>query len=175
MSNRAAVAGHPIHPMLVTIPIGLFVFSLVADIAVYLGYGGAWPEVAFYCMGGGIVGALLAAVFGLVDLLAVRADRPVLRIGLMHMVINLVVVALFALNFALRWQDHTPTGTPMLLSVAAVLLLLVSGWLGGHMVFVHGVAVQAPGTAPTPERRKVQMPVRVERRRAYPGQPVGQH
>ena len=85
MASRASIAGHPIHPMLVTIPIGLFVFSLVGDIAVWLGHDAAWPEVAFYCMGGGIVGALLAAVFGLVDLIALRDDKPTFRTGLTHM------------------------------------------------------------------------------------------
>lgn len=174
MVSRASIAGHPIHPMLVPIPIGLFVFSLVADIAVYLGWGGAWSAVALYCMGGGIVGALLAAVFGFFDLLSLRDDAPK-KIGVAHMVINLIVVTLYVVNFWLRWEGEPlegPTGT---LSVVAILLLLASGWLGGHMVYVHGVAVAGAVGRPLIERRRAQVPVSQERRRPYPGRPVGQH
>jgi uncharacterized membrane protein len=174
MVSRASIAGHPIHPMLVPIPIGLFVFSLVADIAVYLGWVGAWPAVALYCIGGGIVGALLAAVFGFIDLLSLRDDRAK-KIGTAHMVINLVVVALYIVNFWLRWQGQPLAGAPGTLSIVAILLLLASGWLGGHMVYVHGVAVAGSLGQPLIERRKAQTPVREERRRAYSGRPVGQH
>ena len=62
MASKASIAGHPIHPMLVGIPIGLFVFALVADLASRVaGTSDAWPIVALYCIGGGIVGALLVA------------------------------------------------------------------------------------------------------------------
>jgi uncharacterized membrane protein len=169
MASRASIAGHPIHPMLVSIPIGLFVFSLVADIAARLGWGEPWPAVAFYCMGGGIVGALLAAIPGLVDLLSMTDDR-VKKIALSHMAVMLIVVTLYVVNFALRWRGEPIEGTPLALSVIAILLLLVGGWLGGHMVFVHGVAVDTAII----ERRKAQVPVPRERRRAGQGLPVGQ-
>lgn len=174
MVSRASVAGHPIHPMLVPIPIGLFVFSLVADVAVYLGWVGAWPAVALYTMGGGIVGALLAAAFGLIDLMALREER-VKKIGVAHMVINLIVVTLYVVNFVLRYQGEPLDGITGILSIVAVLMLLVSGWLGGHMVYVHGVAVAGAVGRPLVERRKVQVPVGRERRRPHTGQPLGQH
>src|SRR4029079_5220075 len=102
MASKASIAGHPIHPMLVGIPIGLFIFSLVADVAARFGWGAAWPTGPLYCMGGGLVGALLAAVFGLIDWLSMSEGR-VKQVGLAHLAINLVVVTLYALNFALRW------------------------------------------------------------------------
>src|SRR5262245_54267187 len=105
MASKANIAGHPIHPMLVGIPIGLFVFALVADLASMVSNAnGVWSTIAFYCIGGGIVGALLAAPFGLIDLLALNDERA-RKIGITHMVINLSVVALFVINFILRWQD----------------------------------------------------------------------
>lgn len=159
MATPASIAGHPIHAMLVPIPIGLFVFSFIADLAVRSGWAGdAWPAVAFYCIGGGIVGALLAALFGLIDLLSLNDPRAK-RVGIAHMVINLGVVGLFFVNFLMRWQDLNPEGAPFALSALAILLLLASGWLGGHMVFVHGV-----GQAGHSERRKARVPVRHERR-----------
>jgi uncharacterized membrane protein len=173
MASRASIAGHPIHPMLVSIPIGLFVFSLVADIAARLGWGEAWPAVALYCMGGGIVGALLAAVPGFIDLVSMT-DEKVKKTGLTHMAVMLVVVTLYVVNFALRWRGMPADGMPFALSVIGIVLLLAGGWLGGHMVFVHGVAVGTPAARFPVERRKVQLPVRKERRRPDQGMPVGQ-
>ena len=86
------------------------------------------------------------------------------------MVINLGVVALFIVNFILRWQGAT-NAAPFLLTVLAVLLLLVSGWLGGEMVFRHGVAQAGPPAIS--ERRRARTPVSNERR--HPGTPLGQH
>jgi uncharacterized membrane protein len=146
MASRASIAGHPIHPMLVPLPIGLFVFSFVCDLIFLWGSGNAtWNTVALYTMGGGIVGALLAAVFGLVDLLSL-APSTAKRIGIWHMVVNLTVVAIFAVSFWLRLAAPPEARFPVLLSLIAVALLAVSGWLGGEMVFVHGVAA-------APERR----------------------
>src|SRR5262245_44364625 len=144
MSTPASIKGHPIHPMLVTIPIGLWLFALAADLAFLLGWGGPMCKaLAFYAIGGGIVGALLAAVPGFVDLLSIDVPE-VRRIALIHMAINLVVVALFAVSLWLRVSD--PLGaSPVAISAAATVLLAVGGWLGGHMVYVYRMGVQEPG------------------------------
>jgi uncharacterized membrane protein len=142
MASKASIAGHPIHPMLVPLPIGLFVFSFVCDLIFLWGSGNAtWSTVALYTMGGGIVGALLAAVFGLIDLVSLDPSRA-RTIGIWHMVINLTVVVLFVVDFWLR-LGAAPSRLPVVLSLIAIALLAVSGWLGGEMVFVHGVASAA--------------------------------
>lgn len=147
MRTPASIAGHPIHPMLVPIPIGLWIFSLVCDLIHVAGSGNpAWGTVALYTMAGGLVGALAAAVFGLVDLLSLPPGPR--STGIKHMAINLVVVALFALNLWLRWGSPENPGGLVWLSLAAILLLVVSGWLGGKMVYEHGVAVTEPGERP---------------------------
>jgi uncharacterized membrane protein len=175
MSSRASIAGHPIHPMLVPLPIGLFVFSFVADLIARYGAADPWTSVAFYTMAGGVVGALLAAPFGLIDLLSLSRNTRARRIGMAHMAINLAIVVLYLFNLALRWQGAPVEGAPFLLSLVAILSLLVSGWLGGHMVYVHGVAV-GPRSAPSyVERRQAQVPVRQDRRRMQMGGPLGQH
>ena len=142
MRTPASIAGHPIHPMLVALPIGMWVLSLACDIVgVFVADPANWKIVALYAMIGGIIGALLAAVFGLVDLLSLPASiRPT---ALAHMGINLTIVVLFVIDAWLRLAGSDPVW----LSVIAILLLLVSGWLGGKMVFRFGVAVdpQAPG------------------------------
>jgi uncharacterized membrane protein len=141
MSTPASIAGHPIHPILVTVPIGLWVFSLVSDIIFAAGLGGpVWHDVAFYTMAGGVVGALLAAVPGLVDFLSLR-DPNAKKVGAFHMILNLTLVAIYAVNLYLR-LNSAPTATlPVALSVVAVVLLLVSGWLGGELVFKYGTGV----------------------------------
>jgi uncharacterized membrane protein len=141
MSSPASIKKHPLHPVLVAFPIGLFIFSLVCDlIGLAKTDNPMWGTVALYSMVGGIIGALLAAIPGLVDLLSLR-DPAVKKIGTRHMVINLIVVALFAIDAWLRFGGTT-SSLPLTLSIVGVILLLVSGWLGGEMVYVHGVAVE---------------------------------
>jgi len=149
MASPASINGHPIHPILVAFPIGLWVFSLVCDIVYVMGWGGSiWNDVAFYSMAGGIVGALLAAAPGLIDLISI-SDPKVKSIGIWHMTINLIVVALFAFNLWLRMGSASGSQIPMALSVLGVILLGVSGWLGGEMVFKHAVGVE-----PQPDARQ---------------------
>jgi uncharacterized membrane protein len=142
MRTPATIAKHPLHPMLIVFPVGLWLFSLVCDIAVLSGATSpGWQTAAFYTMAGGLVGALVAAVPGLIDLLSLHVAR-LRRIALAHMTLNLIVVALYAVNLWLRVQGTADMRVPVLLSVVAVILLAVSGWLGGEMVHVHGVGVE---------------------------------
>jgi uncharacterized membrane protein len=136
MKTPASIAGHPIHPMLVAVPIGLWIFSLVCDLVHRSGaLGENWNIVALYTLGGGIAGALLAAVPGFIDMLSLPG--PIKRTALIHMGINLTVVGLYAVNLWLRLHGSTLVW----LSVLGIGLLAVSGWLGGKLVFEHGVGV----------------------------------
>jgi uncharacterized membrane protein len=159
MRTPANIAGHPIHPMLVAIPIGLWVFSLVCDlVAMRSADPATWNVVALYALIGGIVGALAAAIPGLVDLLSL-SDKAIKKTALVHMAINLTVVALYVANAWLRMgQEGAAGGTPFVLSLVAVAMLVVSGWLGGKMVYLAGVGVSpeaAAGARPqTPEVKR---------------------
>lgn len=141
MRTPAQIAGHPIHPMLVPIPIGLWLFSLVADfIAMRSAAPETWHAAALYTMVGGIIGALAAALPGLVDLLSLR-ERPIFSTALAHMGLNLAIVVLYAVNAWLRAHSAVAANVALGLSVIGILALLVSGWLGGKMVYEAGVAV----------------------------------
>ncbi len=149
MRTPASIAGHPIHPMLVPIPIGLWIFSLVCDLIHAGGSSNpAWTTVALYTIGGGIVGALLAAIPGLIDLLSLPPGPK--RTALIHMAINLTVVALYVINLWMRLRTPEQPGNLVWLSIIAIGLLVISGWLGGKMVYVHGIAVE---TTPESTRR----------------------
>src|SRR5690242_18293621 len=113
MRTPASIARHPIHPMLVTFPIGLWIFSFVC----------------------GLIGALCAAIPGLIDLLSLPPEPR--KTALVHMAINLTVVVLFIINIWLRVSagDHGAASTGSVwLSLISVVLLAISGWLGGKMV-----------------------------------------
>ena len=150
MRTPANIAKHPIHPMLVAIPIGLWLFSLACDVIHLLGATSPnWLIVSRYTIVGGIIGALIAAVPGFIDMLALPWGLK--RIALMHMSINLTVVALYVVNAWLRSRG-VESATPYWLSLIAVAMLAVSGWLGGKMVYVHGVAVETPPEPAPPSR-----------------------
>src|SRR6266403_3341547 len=112
MGSPASVRGHPVHPMLVVFPIGLWVFSFICDIVYHAGsYNIFWKGVAFYTMLGGVLGALVAAVPGFIDYLSL-SDRRVKRIATTHMVLHLIVVELLVFNLG------------VLLNASAVIVLL---------------------------------------------------
>jgi uncharacterized membrane protein len=150
MRTPASIAGHPIHPMLVPIAIGGFLLSFVFDIVCRVtGAVDPWLTVAYYTMVGGIVGALAAALFGFADMLSLHG--PVKRTALTHMGLNLAVVALYIVNATMRHGAHEAASLPFILSIVAILLLVVSGWLGGKMVYEAGVGVNGVGeVAATP-------------------------
>jgi len=140
MRTPAQIARHPIHPMLVPVPIGLWIFAFVCDLIFVLGSGvGLWFTLSFWTMIGGVIGALIAAVPGMIDMLSLRGQPK--RLALTHMAINVTIVVLYAVNIGTRIQGTAVAGAPLILSIIAIGLLAVSGWIGGHMVYVHGVAV----------------------------------
>jgi uncharacterized membrane protein len=143
MATPASIAKHPIHPMLVPFPIGLWIFSLICDLVYAFDWGGPfWKDMAFISMAGGIIGALLAAVPGYLDYRSLTAPN-VQRIAQWHLGINLSLVVVFALNMWLRMSDEMGRALPVLLSFVGVAMLGVSGWLGGELVYVRGVAVES--------------------------------
>jgi len=147
----AKIGRHPIHPMLIVFPIGLWIFSLVADLIFLYGPSGPfWRDLSFFSMVGGLAGALLAAIPGIIDYSSIQ-DSIAKKIATRHMMLNLLIVALYAVNLWTRWQTAEVAGWPLVLSVVAVILLAISGWLGGELVYVHGIAVEERPSAPRME------------------------
>jgi len=128
--------------MLVPIAIGGFILSFVfVIVCVKSGNAAVWAPVAYYTMIGGIVGALCAAIFGFVDMLSLSGYTK--RVALTHMGINLLVVAMYVVNAWMRHGNPNDLKTPMILSFVSLVLLVISGWLGGKMVYEAGVGVIA--------------------------------
>jgi len=154
MNTPASIRNRPIHPMLIVFPIGLWVFSLACDIFYHAGSHNAfWKEAAFYSMAGGVVGALLAAAPGFIDYLSLT-DRIAKRIATTHMVLNLIVVAMFLFNLGIRYNALPSSEIfAVMLSVVAIGLMSLSGWLGGSLVYGHHVGVPPRREGKDTERR----------------------
>lgn len=143
MSSPASIKGHPIHPMLIPFPIALWTFSCICDLVSILRFGGTlWEDMAFFSMAGGVIGAVIAAVPGYLDFRSL-VDTSVRRIGRWHMATNLFLVGLFAINLWLRLDGQAGDILPFGLSLIGLAMLGISGWLGGELVYGHGVAVES--------------------------------
>lgn len=136
------IAGHPVHPMLIVFPLGLLATAVIFDIIRLGTSDGKWSTMAWYMIAAGIIGGLLAAVFGLIDWLGIPNGTRAKAIGLWHGCLNVLVVLLFAASWVLRRPDPaTPTGLALTLSFVAVVIALVAGWFGGELVDRLGVGV----------------------------------
>jgi uncharacterized membrane protein len=142
----ASVHKHPIHPMLVVFPIGLWVFSFVCDV-VYVTVGGPlWSGAAMLAIVGGIIGALAAAIPGLIDFWSLSSSA--FRTALTHLALNALALTVFIVSAFSRWVG-AQYSISMTLSAIGIVALVFSGWLGGELVYVRGVAVEVPsGTSP---------------------------
>ena len=141
--------GHPLHPALVAVPIGAWIASLVFDIGSHLVHEpGFLTQGSRWLIGLGVVGAVLAALFGFLGLFAIPTGTTVFRIGLVHMTINLAVTVAYAIGFVIRGGPAGgPVGWgPLALSVVALAALGVSGYLGGELAYHYGVRVADEAT-----------------------------
>jgi uncharacterized membrane protein len=148
-SNLAGPYGHPFHPILVTVPIGAWTASLVFDVIAFL-----VEEPAPYVLGAqvliavGVVGALVAAVFGLLDLSVIPPGTRAKRTALTHMTLNLGVVVVFVVGFLVRvaaGHDAVPI-LGVVLTVLGMAVLGFSGYLGGELAYRYGVRVASEET-----------------------------
>ena len=141
MRTPASFAGHPVHPLLIVFPVGLFIFSLICDVISLFSINvGMWAAIAFVSMAGGFIGALAAAIPGFIDYLSI-SDPGTKKIATFHMALNLTAVVLYGINIWMRMHATGPSSTPLILSIVSVGILGISGWLGGSLVYKHGVGV----------------------------------
>ena len=143
MRSTAHIGGHPIHPMLIPLPIGLLIAAFVCDLA-FWGTGNAfWANVAFWALIGGVITALLAALFGFADFFGDAAIRQ-MGDAWQHMIGNLIAVVLAIISLYLRYRGGIETAVfpwGIATSFLVVLVLAFTGWKGGELVFRRGAGV----------------------------------
>jgi uncharacterized membrane protein len=144
MQSRAKMLGHAVHPILIVFPLGLLATAVIFDIIRLVTDRDSFALSAGHMIGAGLVGGAVAAVFGLVDWMAIPAGTRAKRIGALHGAGNAVVVLLFLVSFLLRlnstepWQ---PNALALMCSFVGFAIAGMTGWLGGELVERLGVSV----------------------------------
>jgi uncharacterized membrane protein len=143
--SRASINGHPMHPALVAVPIGLLTGTVLADVAFAISHNPTCVQLSFWTAIGGILATIPAATTGLIDYSGI-ADARVKRVGITHMILNSIAIVLFALGtFLLYAKDGNLTDARfnivLPLQLIAFAVMGMSGYLGGEMVFKDKMGV----------------------------------
>lgn len=143
MRSRARFAGHAIHPMLIVFPLGLFVTAVVFDALFFITGTRDFAVAGAYTMAAGVIGGLLAAMFGWVDWFGIPADTRAKRLGLLHGLGNTAVLALFAVSWLLRLDQATwePAPISFVIELVGLVIAALTSWQGGELVERLGVGV----------------------------------
>ena len=135
MESKVKLFGHPVHPMLIPFPVGLLSASVAFDVLYLITRNEAFGVVAFWTIAAGIVGGLAAAPFGLIDWAALPNRSRAKRVGGLHGAGNVAVLVLFGISLLLRLgAPEQPAVLAFGVSVVGVVLITVTGWLGGELV-----------------------------------------
>jgi uncharacterized membrane protein len=134
---------HPLHPALVHVPTALWPVALLMDVISQFRPDHAFVQLAFYAILLGLIVAVLAIPTGYADWTDIRPEKPAWKLGLYHMILNGIISILWGINLALRMQGlQTDSAVPwglVGLSALATVLLLISGYLGGRMIYAYGI------------------------------------
>ena len=140
--SNAAIAGHPLHPLMVTFPIAFFVGTFLSDLAYWSTGDPFWARASFWLVAAGLVGGSLAAVLGLTDFLTIRRAREHAA-GWIHFIGNSTVLVLSLISLLLRWDDPAAAILPWGLTISVVVagILVITGWYGGELAYRHKIGV----------------------------------
>ena len=142
MRAKATLLGHPIHPMLIVFPLGLLTVAAIFDIIYFSTRNGHWADLSYWMIASGVIGALIAAGFGMIDWLGIPENTRAKYIGLIHGLSNVVVVVLFITSWFMRRPNPTAPGmTAMMLGWIGIVFALFASWLGGELVYRLNVGV----------------------------------
>ena len=153
MKAKARLLGHPIHPMLIVFPLGLLTVAAIFDVIYVCTHNGQWSNLSYWMIASGVIGGLIAAVFGIIDWFGIPEDTRAKYIGLIHGISNVIVVILFIISWFMRRINPVAPGmTAIVLGWIGILMALFGGWLGGELVYRlnvgvdHGANLDAPNS-----------------------------
>ena len=149
MQSKASIAGHPVHPMLIPFPLALWVTSFAADILFYFLRHPTLLVISKFLLAAGCLGAVAAAIPGIIDWLSIK-NGNVKKVANWHARLNIIALVVFAISLFLRLGRYSHfvgrrLTLPFLLSLVGVILIAISGWLGGELVFHYGVGQTRDG------------------------------
>lgn len=145
---KAAIKGHPIHPIMVTVPIGLLTGAVLADVVSLFYQSDVVAHLSFWTSAVGVVSGLAAAVPGLIDYLFVARHTSAKKLGIMHMTVNVIALIGFGIGTFLMYRSGAGTGaeivltnTTLALHLVAYLFLMLGGIFGGEMAYRHKIGM----------------------------------
>jgi uncharacterized membrane protein len=145
-SVLAGPYGHPVHPILVTVPIGAWGCAVIFDlVSLASDAPRPWASGAMWLILLGVIGAAFAAVFGVLDLLNLPSGTAAFNTGRVHAALNSAALVIFLVGFIWRYRtadswEAAPVG-PLLVSILGLAVVGVSGYLGGKLAYHYGVRV----------------------------------
>jgi uncharacterized membrane protein len=162
MASKASIGGHPVHPILITFPIALWTTSFAVDVFFYFYRNPSLLLISKFMIAAGCLGGIAAAVPGIIDWLAIK-DGQVKRVANWHARLNIIALVVFAISLYLRMHAGSPwvgghLTIPFLLSLLGVVMIGISGWLGGELAYKYGVGVAPQHDTPEEEAAKVRLP-----------------
>jgi uncharacterized membrane protein len=162
MASKASIGGHPVHPILIPFPLALWTTSFLCDVIFYFWRHPSLNLIAKFMLAVGCLGAVAAAIPGIIDWLSIK-DAGVKRIANWHARLNIIALIVFAISLYFRMQIgahwvNYHMRVPFLVSFLGVILISISGWLGGELVYKHGVGVSPQHDSPEEEAAKVRLP-----------------
>ena len=150
--STVAIAGHPLHPLSVIFPIAFLAAALGSDIGYWLsGRDFFWARASLWLVGLGLAGGVVAAIIGMSDFLQIERVRK-RTAGWAHMLLNITLLVLTAVNLFLRWGDPARAILPwgLLISTIVGTLTSLSGWYGAELSYRHKIGVVGPGSRQQP-------------------------
>jgi uncharacterized membrane protein len=164
MESPARILGHSIHPIIVVFPLGLLATAVIFDFIHLLGGPAAFVLVAYWMIVSGLIGGVIAALFGWIDWLGIPPASRARKIGLAHGLVNTLVLSMYAASLYLRSNDAgRPEIAATVFSTVGAAFALVGGWLGGELVERLGVAVHENANVDAPSSLSVtKVPTRMQ-------------
>jgi uncharacterized membrane protein len=151
MRSRATLLGHAIHPMLIVFPVGLLTTAVVFDVIRIFTNDPRWGDASFWMISAGLIGGLVAAVFGAIDWSGIPRATRAKRVGLLHGFGNAFVLLVFGMSwFSRLLEPSAPTPMAVGLGVVGAVAMMVTGWLGGELIARLGVSVDEGAHANAP-------------------------
>ena len=144
---QVTLMGHPLHPQLIVLPVGLLPFSFVLDAIHAATRDQSYADAAYYTMIGGFLGGVAAGAAGAADYGTIPADSKAKQVGRLHGIMNVGLLALTGLNLLMRRKRRSAGAVPMTISLITIAGLTVSAWYGGHLVYHHGMRVRGTDLA----------------------------
>jgi len=155
LPSTAAIAGHPIHPMMIPYPVAFLTTALVTDVLASRSDDRFWRRATSLLIGAGIVTGLAAGVAGAIDYFTIKRAREK-PAGKIHAYGNVVALSLAAANLASRSRkDDGPSAADLTLTAATAALVGVTGWMGAELSYRHMVGVAGHGDQHGHEEKRV--------------------